>query len=213
MNVLELLTSAGWVMIPLALASILVLTLIVYSFFTLHDNAVIPSETRRRLDELMASENLDSVAGLVSDKPQAIPRILNDVLRFQSRCPGADSDALQAVAESAGTRIAAGWQQQITYILDIGVLSPMLGLFGTVVGILKSFGHIAQEATPMRTMLLAGGVSEALVATAAGLIVGILAMTAYSFLRGRVNRLISTLETDTTALVQQILVQRRRRAA
>ena len=69
--------------------------------------------------------------------------------------------------------------------MDVGVLAPMLGLFGTVVGILSAFGHIAQQASPMRTMLLAGGVSQALVSTASGLIVGITAMAFYAYFRGR----------------------------
>jgi biopolymer transport protein ExbB len=211
MNLLELLTSGGWVMLPLALASVVVLTLIVFCLFTLRESLIITPEIRRRLDELLENENLEGLATLVSDRPQAVPKILHELMRFLARCPQADAEALHAVAESAGSRLAAEWQQRITYILDVGVLAPMLGLFGTVVGILKSFGHIAQEATPMRTMLLAGGVSQALVATAAGLIVGITAMACYSFFRGRVNSLISSMEAHATVLVQQILVQRRLR--
>lgn len=213
MKVLELLTTAGWVMIPLALASILALTLIVYSLFTLHENIVLTAETRLRLEELYRGTNvLDGVRGFVADRPQAVTRILSEVLKFRERCPSATPDALLAVAESAGNRFAASWQQRITFILDVAVLAPMLGLFGTVVGILKSFGSIATEPSPMRTMLLAGGVSEALVATAAGLIVGIFAMAAYSFLRGRVNHLISLLEAQTTEFVQLLLAHHQPRA-
>jgi biopolymer transport protein ExbB len=94
--------------------------------------------------------------------------------------------------------------------MDVGVLSPMLGLFGTVIGILNSFGHIASEASPMRTMLLAGGVSQALVSTAAGLIVGITAMAFYAFFRGRVGILISILEGEGTLLTQELILLSKR---
>jgi biopolymer transport protein ExbB len=87
----------------------------------------------------------------------------------------------------------------------------MLGLLGTVVGILRSFGSIAMEASPMRTMLLAGGVSQALVSTAAGLVVGIGAMAFYSYFRGRVQNLISLLESQSTVLLHELLLLRKKR--
>jgi biopolymer transport protein ExbB len=211
MNLFDLLKAAGWVILPLALASVAALTLIIYCLFTLRESAILTAEVKRRLDEFFENENLDGMAAFVTDRPQAISRILSDVLKFLARCPQADADSLKAVAEASGTRQATEMQQRITYILDIGVLAPMLGLFGTVFGILKSFGQIATEATPMRTMMLAGGVSEALVATAAGLIVGITAMVAYSFFRGRVNELISLMESHATVYVQQLLLQHKRR--
>ena len=127
---------------------------------------------------------------------------------------GADAESIRIVAETEGNRIAAALNQRVLYIMDVGVLSPMLGLFGTVVGILNSFGHIASEASPMRTMLLAGGVSQALVATASGLVVGITAMAFYAYFRGRVGHLVSVLESEGTLLTHElILLTRRHRVA
>jgi biopolymer transport protein ExbB len=103
--------------------------------------------------------------------------------------------------------------QRVVYLMDLGVLAPMVGLMGTVVGILKSFGSIATEASSMRTMLLAGGVSQALVCTAVGLLVGITAMAFYSYFRGRVQYLISLMEGQCATLVAElILLQQNRRA-
>jgi len=113
---------------------------------------------------------------------------------------------LTAVAETEGNRIAAALNQRVLYIMDVGVLAPLLGLMGTVIGILNSFGHIASEASPMRTMLLAGGVSQALVSTAAGLVVGITAMAFYAYFRGRVGHLISLLESEATLLTHELIL-------
>jgi biopolymer transport protein ExbB len=76
------------------------------------------------------------------------------------------------------------------------MLSPMIGLLGTVFGIINSFGVLGSEkvATQSRDILLASGVSQALVATATGLILGITAMFFYSLFRNRVQSLISDLE-------------------
>jgi biopolymer transport protein ExbB len=209
-SLLSMVAAAGWVMIPLALASMVTLTLIIYCFFTLTEKSITTPELLERMEPYFENEDLDGLAAYVAERPQATARIVDRTLQFLERHPEADGDSIKVVAETEGNRIAAGLNQRVLYIMDVGVLSPMLGLFGTVVGILNSFGHIASEASPMRTMLLAGGVSQALVATAAGLTVGITAMAFYAYFRGRVGHLISILETEATLLTQELILLSKR---
>jgi len=211
---LNLILAAGWVMIPLALASVVTLTLVIYCFFTLTEKSIVTPELLERMEPFFENEDLDGLAAYVHERPQATARLVDNMLRFLERHPDAGADSINAVAETEGNRIAASLNQRVLYIMDVGVLAPLLGLMGTVVGILRSFGHIASEASPMRTMLLAGGVSQALVSTAAGLIVGITAMAFYAYFRGRVGHLISVLETEGTLLTQElILLSKRHRVA
>ena len=213
-SLLDLLAAAGWVMIPLALASIVTVTLVIYCFFTLTEKSISTPELLERMEPFFENEDLDGLAAYVQERPQATARLVDSMLRFLERHPDADADSIRIVAETEGNRIAASLNQRVLYIMDVGVLSPMLGLFGTVVGILNSFGHIAAEASPMRTMLLAGGVSQALVSTAAGLTVGITAIAFYAYFRGRVGHLVSILETEGTLLIQElILLSKRHRVA
>ncbi len=205
-SLLGMVAAAGWVMIPLALASMLTVTLIIYCFFTLTEKSITTPELLERMEPFFENEDVEGLAQYVSERPQATARIVDRTLQFLGRHPDADPDSIRIVAETEGSRIAAALNQRVLYIMDVGVLSPMLGLFGTVVGILNSFGHIASEASPMRTMLLAGGVSQALVATAAGLTVGITAMAFYAYFRGRVGHLISVLESEATLLTQELIV-------
>lgn len=207
----ELIMSAGWVMIPLLFISVLVLSLVFFYVLTLKDSAIVDEEIVHRIEPFFENDDLEGMARFLADRPQATARVLEHTLKFIRRNPDADSESIKAVAESEGTRIATQLNQRVLYVMDCGVLAPMLGLFGTVVGILRSFGSIAQEASPMRTMLLAGGVSQALVATAVGLVVGITAMGCYAYFRGRVQHLISLLEGSTTPLVQQLILLRKRR--
>ena len=209
-TVLSMLQSAGWVMIPLALASVVAFTLIVYCFATLTTKSITSPELLERMEPFFENEDLDGLAAYVAERPQATARIVDRTLKFLERHPDADAESIKAVAETEGNRIVAGLNQRVLYIMDVGVLSPMLGLFGTVVGILSAFGHIAQEASPMRTMLLAGGVSQALVSTSAGLIVGITAMAFYAYFRGRVGTLISILESEATLLTHELVLLCRR---
>ena len=207
----ELLKAGGLVMLPLFLASVAAVFLIGYYFLTIRRKAITHDELENRIDAYLADEDLSGLASYLKDRPEALAEVLSKVLEFTYRRKDADPDAIKAVAESEGARIAAMLNQRVVYLLDIGVLSPMLGLFGTVVGILRSFGTIATEALAMRTMMLAGGVSQALVATAAGLIVGIASMFFYSYFRGRVQALISVFEVATTTRVQEIILMKKRR--
>jgi biopolymer transport protein ExbB len=205
-SLLGMVAAAGWVMIPLALASMLTVTLIIYCFFTLTEKSITTPELLERMEPFFENEDVEGLAHYVAERPQATARIVDRTLIFLERHPDADPDSIRIVAEVEGNRIAAALNQRVLYIMDVGVLSPMLGLFGTVVGILNSFGHIASEASPMRTMLLAGGVSQALVSTAAGLTVGITAMAFYAYFRGRVGQLISILEGEATLLTQELIL-------
>ncbi len=209
-SLLNLIAAAGWVIVPLAVASMITLTLILYCFFTLTEKAITTPELLERMEPFFENEDFDGLATYVADRPQATARMVDRVLQFLERHPEAGPDAITAVAETEGNRIAASLNQRVLYIMDVGVLAPLLGLFGTVVGILHSFGHIASEASPMRTMLLAGGVSQALVSTALGLTVGITAMAFYAYFRGRVGHLISILESEGTLLTQELILLSKR---
>jgi len=210
-SLLSMVAAAGWVMIPLALASMITLTLIIFCFFTLTEKSITSPELLERMEPFFENEDLDGLAAYVAERPQATARLVDRTLQFLERHPDAGADSISAVAETEGNRIAATLNQRVLYIMDVGVLAPLLGLMGTVVGILSSFGHIAdKDASPMRTMLLAGGISQALISTAAGLVVGITAMAFYAYFRGRVGHLISVLESEGTLLTQELILLSKR---
>ncbi len=197
----ELLLAGGWVMIPLLLASFAAILLILFYFITLRKNRIATPEFIRSMQAIIYEGQFARLLEAARSNPQILSRVIERAAEFHQNNPQADGTALREVAQAEGSRQAAALNQSVVYLMDIGVLSPMLGLFGTVVGILRSFGSIASEDTPMRTLLLAGGVSQALVATAAGLLVGITSMFFYSYFRGRVQALISDLESNATFLV------------
>jgi biopolymer transport protein ExbB len=209
-SLLSVVASAGWILIPLAIASVLAVTLIIYCFFTLTVRSITSPELLERMEPFFENEDLEGLAAYVAERPQATARLVDRMLLFLERHPDASPEAISAVAEAEGSRIAALLNQRVLYVMDIGVLAPLLGLMGTVVGILTSFGHIADSQDSMRTMMLAGGVSQALVSTAGGLVVGIVSMAFFSYFRGRVGHLISILESEGTLLTQELILLSRR---
>lgn len=208
----ELIMAGEWVMIPLAICSVLVVMVVIFLLLTLRKSVITTTELRRRSRQFLEKQDLAALSAYVAEKPQAVARVADEVLKFMYRHKDAEADAIQSVAEAEGNRIASTLNQRSIYLMDLGVLAPMLGLFGTVVGILRSFGSISAEASSMRTTMMAGGVAQALIATAVGLVVGIAAMACYSYFRGRVTSLVSTMEADSTTLIQEIILVHKRQS-
>ena len=204
LTVWDLLESGGWVMVPLFGASFAAMFLIILYFMTMKRERIITADFQNSIEDLIREKNFEKALEVSRSSPLLVARIIEHTTAFIQKNPNADFPTIREVAQSEGNKQASLLNQQSVYLMDIGVLSPMLGLFGTVIGILRAFGSIASEDTPMRTMLLAGGVSQALVATAAGLIIGISCMFFYSYFRGKVQSLISELETASTGLVATI---------
>jgi biopolymer transport protein ExbB len=193
--------AGGLVMIPLGALSVVSLMLMVAYFFTLRRGAMVTGRYMTTADALLRKGDYYGLLAVSNRHNEVVARIMRRTLDFLMKNPKATLAEAREIAETEGVRQAAGLNQQIVYLADIGTISPMLGLFGTVLGIIRSFSAVATDVASTKPQILAAGVSEALVATAAGLLVGIPAMAAYSFFRGRVQGLISELEAATTQLL------------
>lgn len=200
-NLWHFIRAGGIAMIPLAFLSVITVMLIIIYFFTLRRGAIATGRFMTTADALMRKGDYYGLLAVSNRHGEAVARIMRRTLDFLAKNPKATLVEAREIAETEGTRLTAGLNQQIVYLADIGMIAPMIGLFGTVLGMIRSFSAVAQDVSATKPALLAAGVSEALVATAAGLVVGIPAMAAYAFYRGRVNRLIAELEAATTQLL------------
>ncbi|MEA3189218.1 MAG: biopolymer transport protein ExbB [Chthoniobacter sp.] len=196
----DMVRAGGWVMIPLGLMSVLTVMLVLVYLFTLRRGAIVSAHFMNTADVLLKKRDYLGLLAISSRHSEAIARVVQRTLDFATRNPGADLAVVREIADTEGSTQAASLQHRIIYLADIGMLAPMVGLLGTVLGIIKSFGVLASKTTAesSRNTLLAAGVSEALVATATGLVLGITAMAFYALFRGRVQSLISDLEIAST---------------
>jgi biopolymer transport protein ExbB len=201
----SMLMKGGPAMIVLGLMSVITVMLIVVFTFTLRRGAIVTSHFMNTADVLLKKGDYAGLLAISHRHSEAIARVAQRTLDFMTKTPGAGYEQAREIAETEGATIAASLQHRIVYLADIAVLSPMVGLFGTVIGIVKSFGSLGITASKLadtnRNMLLASGVSEALVATATGLILGIVGMIFYSIFRGRVQSLVSDLEIASAHLI------------
>ena len=203
-TLLQLLKSGGWVMVPLILTSVVTLSLILACLFSLRRGTVVTRRYMETAEALLRKRDYLGLIAVSNRHSEAVARITARTLDFATKTPNASSESIREVAETEGSRVASSLNHRITYLADIATLSPMLGLLGTVIGIIKSFGVLGSNTTQTRDMLLAHGVSEALVSTASGLIIGILAMFFYAIFRGKVASMISDLESATSHIVNII---------
>jgi biopolymer transport protein ExbB len=161
-------------------------------------------------ETLLGKGDLMGLLAISNRHRDTVAVILGRTLEFLARNPGATDDQVREIAQTEGSREAALLNQRVAWLADIATIAPMLGLLGTVFGMIRSFSVMANDVAASRPMLLAEGVAEALVATAAGLVVGIPAMIAYAYFRGRVQEMISELEAATTVLLARLVISRGR---
>jgi biopolymer transport protein ExbB len=194
-NLWKLVQSGGWVMVPLGFLSVLTVMLVLVYLFTLRRSSILTPHYMNTADVLLKKRDYLGLLAISSRHSEAVARVVQRTLDFATKNPNASFEVVKDIAETEGASQAASLQHRTVYLADIGMLSPMIGLLGTVLGIIRSFGVLGSgQTTQSRDILLASGVSEALVATASGLILGILAMGFYSMFRNRVQSLISDLE-------------------
>jgi biopolymer transport protein ExbB len=204
MTLWQVLVSGGVVMIPLAALSVLAVALILIYLFTLSRRSVVTSRYMQTADALIRKKDYLGLLAVSNRHNEAVAAVIQRTMDFLTKNPKASLAEAREIAQTEGVRVASAMNRQISYLADIGAIAPMLGLLGTVLGMIQSFSVVANDMAATRPMMLADGVAEALVTTAAGLVIGIPAMAAYAFFRGRVQSLVSDLETATTQLMAQI---------
>lgn len=201
----EIIDTGGWLMYVLGAMSIAALALILYFLATLRREQVIPRRFLEGVRGLIRDGRVVEAQNACRADTSAVAAILGSALDYVLRTKHPDPGLLREIVEGEGGRQATIIQNQTQYLLDIAVIAPMVGLLGTVMGMLTAFNAVALDLAKAKPMLLAGGVSQALITTVAGLLVAIPAMIAYAYFRGRTSRLISDLEKTSADLLTLIV--------
>lgn len=204
----EIVDQIGFLIYPLALLSFVALFLIVLYTFTIRRGAVVSSKFMNSADALIRQGDYLGLLQVCQGENECMARITQKTLDFATKNPTASFEEVREVTEAEGSRQASLLNQRITYLADIGSIAPMVGLLGTVLGMIQAFSQIATaDRAGVEQTGLAAGVSQALLTTAAGLMIGIPALIFYSIFRGKVQRLISEMEAAATHIMAIIGAQ------
>lgn len=193
----DLLLQGGWVMWPIMLLSVVTIYLFVERMLTLKKASSDPGAIMDRIRDYVRSANIDGAQAYCESQDKPITRILAHGLERLGR-PIAE---IQDAVNSAGKHEAFALERRIDMLATIAGIAPMLGFLGTVTGMIDAFQRIQNLQGNVNPSVLAGGIWEALITTAAGLVVGIVALFFYNFLFARIRRLVNDLEQSATEFV------------
>lgn len=212
MNFFEIILKGGFMMYPLALMSVITVLLILVFLLTIRRNAIVSDRFMNSAEIMIRKRDFAGLSALSHQRNECMARIIQKTLDFMGSNPGTSFENLREVAQTEGSHQSGMLTSRITYLADIGAIAPMVGLLGTVFGMIEAFMQIySGQVQGVREMGLAEGVSKALIATAGGLAISIPALTFYSIFRGRVQKYTSELEAAAThfiALLQPQIVRR-----
>ena len=186
-------------MVPIVLCSIGALAIIIERLWTLTRKRVIPDELAEKVWHWAQNRQLDESHIRALEQSSPLGQVLAAGLsnRHQRR------DVMKESIEDTGRHVVHELDRFLNTLGTIAAISPLLGLLGTVIGMVKVFAAITTHGVG-DPGVLAGGISEALITTAAGLSVAIPALIGYRFLRRRVDSLVIEMEKEATKLIDAI---------
>lgn len=196
---LEMIYAGGWLMVPIILCSILSVTIIAERFWTLQRNKVCPSHIAAQVEEWAARHELDKRHIDQLSSGSALGRVLAAALTNRHR----PRDRIKESVEDTGRHVVHELERFLNTLGTIAGISPLLGLLGTVIGMIKVFSAIIAYGVGNANEL-AGGISQALITTAAGLTVAIPSYFFYRYFKGRVDEYVVSMEVQAINLIEAI---------
>ncbi len=204
---LEMIAAGGWVMVPIILCSVLALAIIGERVWALQRRRVLPPHLVAHVWHQVKNGTLDAQQLRQLREGSSLGRVLAAGLTNMR----SGRDIMLEAIEDAGRHEAHRLERFLNTLGTIASITPLLGLLGTVIGMIRVFSAITAHGVGDAANL-AGGISEALLTTAAGLIVAIPALMAYRYFRGLVDEHMVEMEQEALKLVEVIQGQRERSA-
>jgi biopolymer transport protein ExbB len=198
-TLIEVIVEGGWVMIPIGICSILTLYLIGDGIIRTSRKKVIPDTALGHVRELFRQGDYVQA----SEYCRANPNPLNNVVRAGISGLGEGKTATEEAIHGELIRVNSGMSTYISYLSVIGVCTPMIGLLGTVTGMIKAFATLGSSGIGDPSSLSAA-IGEVLVATASGLLIAIPAFGAFYFLRNRSTKIVHLLQSEIARLFRRM---------
>ncbi|MCC5913294.1 MAG: MotA/TolQ/ExbB proton channel family protein [Balneolaceae bacterium] len=197
MSFFEILSQGGLLMIPLFLLSILAIYVIAERWRTLENSKMDVNSMLNNIESLLKSGSQPRAIQYCEEFDKPLARILKAGIRRLGR-PIRD---IEEAIHNAGKKEIYRLEKRMDWLATIAGVAPLIGFTGTVTGMIRAFMDIQALQGNVNPSVLAGGIWEALITTATGLIVGIIAYGFYNFLSGKINRMIFELENASADFV------------
>lgn len=204
-ELLKIIEKGGPIIYVLLALSFLAFCLVFYYLLSLRNSVIVPKEFIVQAENAINKKDFEMLSKVCEENNSPAAKIIASGANIFLRSKN-NYQMIKDAVEDEGARQAGLLWHRIQALQDIAIIAPMVGLLGTVLGMIKSFmGLDAELATPKPTVI-ASGVSMALITTAAGLIIGILAMILYSLFRAKINRILTDLENSCNRIAVEMMV-------
>jgi biopolymer transport protein ExbB len=193
---LEFVIKGGPVMVPLLLCSVISLSIIVERCLSLRRNRILKYDVLQRIEELLRDRKIPEASTLCKRYPSSMTRILLAAILNHDK----SRQEIKEIIEDAGRQEIPVLERYLTILGTIARIAVLLGLLGTVMGMIRTFNAIAALGYG-HPEALASGISEALVATATGLVIAIPTLVLYNFFTSRVDSLVIEMEKNSLRML------------
>lgn len=188
-TLLDIVKAGGWAMFPLGILSVATVGFVAFNFIAIRRSSFIDEAVIQELDAAVSEMNIDAAHKICLDNPSPVTNTFNYGLD-QVRQKNFSSEAVEKAFENASTKELSGAFVIVSYLSIIAAIAPMVGLLGTVSGMVKAFNSIAAQGMG-KPELLADNISEALITTATGMSIAIPAMFFFFFFRNRYGKIVA----------------------
>jgi len=196
---LEIILAGGWLMAPILLCSTLAVAIVIERFWSLRRTNVVPDGMGQMVEGWAARHELDLEHLNQLRSGSALGRVLAAALANRHR----PRELIKEAVEDTGRHVVHELERFLNTLGTIAAIAPLLGLLGTVIGMIKVFSAIMLHGVGNANEL-AGGISEALITTAAGLTVAIPSYFFYRYFRGMVAEYVISMEEQAINLIEAI---------
>ncbi len=198
-DAITFLSKGGIMMIPLFLCSILGLMIVIEKIFSLRRDKILIPEIISVVDSINSNQDIKLATTICQKNKGPLPNIILIGLQNQTL----PMDDFKELITDEGRQQVRILERGLPVLETVAGVSPLLGLLGTVLGMIKVFNVISTQGTGQAS-LLAGGISEALITTATGLFIGIPMLVAFNYFTDRAENFIMDIEKYSTRLLQKI---------
>ncbi len=196
---LEIILAGGWIMVPILLCSTLAVAIIIERFWTLRRGKVVPDGVGEMVESWADRHELDLRHVNQLRTESALGRVLAAAISNRHR----PRELIKEAVEDTGRHVIHELERFLNTLGTIAGIAPLLGLLGTVIGMIKVFSAIMLHGVGNANEL-AGGISEALITTAAGLTVAIPSYFFYRYFRGMIAEYVISMEEQAISLIEAI---------
>ncbi|HFE52405.1 MAG TPA: MotA/TolQ/ExbB proton channel family protein [Bacteroidetes bacterium] len=205
MSLIDILVKGGVLMIFIGLCSIIAVAVVIERWWTLRKVQINTAAFILQVKNLLLKDRIEEAIALAKRTPGPVAKITKAAIEKHDR----PREEIKEAIEAAGKAEVFQLERNLGALGTVAAISPLIGFLGTVTGMIRAFMQVQAQAGNVDASVLAGGIWEALITTAAGLTVGIPALIFYNWLQGKIERVVFEMQVSSTEILDMLLERER----